>query len=97
MIAVRFLWLIGTLGLGTLSANQLQAAPPADVMHPTASRTVRAVQNALRQRRYYSGEVDGFVGIATGIAIQKFQVDHSLPATGAIDRSLLVALGITSR
>jgi len=96
MIVVRALCLIGMLGAGTLGPNQLEAAPSANVMYSTDSKTVRAVQNALRQRHYYSGDVDGLFGLATGIAIQRFQVDQGLPVKGVIDRSLLVALGITN-
>jgi hypothetical protein len=39
--------------------------------------------------------VDGFFGQATAVAIGRFQIDHDLYVNGAIDRSLLLALGIT--
>ena len=83
------------LSAGTLSPNQLEAAPPANMMYTSDSRTVRAVQHALRQCHYYSGDVDGWFGLATGIAIQRFQVDHGVSVKGIIDRPLLLALGIT--
>ncbi|MBV8099691.1 MAG: peptidoglycan-binding protein [Verrucomicrobia bacterium] len=97
MLVTRVLCLIGMLGLGTLNAAQSETVPPPNVMHTFDSRTVRAVQSALRQRHYYSEQVDGFFGTATGRAIQRFQIDHGLPAIPVINGSLLVALGITKR
>ena len=96
MVAVRVLCFIGMLGLGTLRADQLEPVPP-NVMHTFDSRTVRAVQSALQQRHYYSEQVDGFFGTATGRAIARFQIDHGLPVMPVITGSLLVALGITRR
>jgi hypothetical protein len=94
MLVTRVLCLIGMLGLGTLNAARSETASPPNVMHTFDSRTVRAVQSALRKRHYYADKVDGFFGTATGRAIQRFQIDHGLPATPAINESLLVALGI---
>lgn len=55
---------------------------------------VRKVQITLRNRGYYHGLVDGYLGIATGIAIQKFQIDHSIRVIPLLDPSLLISLGI---
>jgi peptidoglycan hydrolase-like protein with peptidoglycan-binding domain len=55
---------------------------------------VRKVQITLRNRGYYHGLVDGYLGEATGIAIQLFQIDHCIRAIPLLDPSLLVALGI---
>jgi peptidoglycan hydrolase-like protein with peptidoglycan-binding domain len=58
--------------------------------------TVEQVQLALRQRGYYRGEIDGFMGENTQIAIQIFYVDHCHQAAPVITRWLLAQLGIGS-
>lgn len=57
---------------------------------------VRKVQIALRNRGYSAGALDGYLGQATGNAIEKFQVDHHRKAVPLVDRTLLVSLGIAS-
>jgi peptidoglycan hydrolase-like protein with peptidoglycan-binding domain len=57
---------------------------------------VRKVQIALRNRGYYHELIDGDLGQATGIAIQRFQIDHSIRVIPLLDPSLLVSLGIHS-
>jgi peptidoglycan hydrolase-like protein with peptidoglycan-binding domain len=57
---------------------------------------VEQVQLALRERGYYSGETDGFIGENTQISIQEFYVDNCYRASPVITRWLLVRLGIGS-
>jgi hypothetical protein len=57
---------------------------------------VEQVQLALRQRGYYSGEIDGFMGENTQISIQEFYVDNCYRVAPLITRWLLVRLGIGS-
>jgi hypothetical protein len=57
---------------------------------------VEQVQLALRQRGYYRGEIDGFMGENTQIAIQLFYVDNCYRVAPLITRWLLVRLGIIS-
>ncbi len=52
------------------------------------------VQVALRKRGYYSGAIDGDIGPGTRSAIRRYQRDHDLRATGAINDSLLDRLGL---
>lgn len=59
-------------------------------------KTVRKVQIALRDRGYYAGTVDGYLGEQTGIGIQCFEVDQCQRVKPVIDRPLLVSLGIAS-
>jgi len=92
----RLLLLIGMIAaLGACSDEQI---PPADsrVTYPQNHAVVREVQIALRNRGYYAGITDGFLGQDTGIAIQRFQMDHGRRVKPVIDRSLLVSLGIKS-
>ena len=57
---------------------------------------VEQVQLALRQRGYYRGEIDGFMGDNTQIAIQTFEVDNCHRVAPLITRWLLARLGIGS-
>lgn len=50
------------------------------------------VQNALAQRGYYRGPIDGVLGPGSRGAILSFQARNGLPRTGRIDQSLLSAL-----
>ena len=43
------------------------------------------VQEALKDARYYDGEVDGTFGVSTRNALQTYQQRHGLLATGLID------------
>ena len=52
------------------------------------------VQYALQQLGYFSEAVDGVLGGVTRSAIEDYQVENDLPVTGAIDRSLLISLGL---
>jgi peptidoglycan hydrolase-like protein with peptidoglycan-binding domain len=94
---VRLMLLIGVaVSLGACSDEQ--APPPKwPTIYPANSATVRKVQIALRDRGYYAGVIDGFLGQNTEIGIQRFQVDHDQAARPYIDRALLVSLGIASR
>ena len=57
---------------------------------------VEQVQHALRERGYYKGEIDGFMGENTQIAIQTFYVDHCYRVAPVITRWLLAQLGVGS-
>ena len=90
------LFLIGTTIF--LAACTDAQVPPNNrsATYPFNPAIVRKVQIALRNRGYYHGLVDGFLGGATGTAIQRFQMDHSLRVIPLLDPSLLVSLGVAS-
>jgi peptidoglycan hydrolase-like protein with peptidoglycan-binding domain len=63
---------------------------------PVANDMVREVQGKLQQDGYYKqGPVDGVWGTGTMNAVQSFQRDHNLNATGKLDVPTLQALNIT--
>ncbi|HZC36962.1 MAG TPA: peptidoglycan-binding domain-containing protein [Chthoniobacterales bacterium] len=82
----------------SLGACTSQQEPPllSHAMDHSTSHIVRQVQIALRDRGYYAGVVDGYLGQDTGYGIQRFQVDHCLRAKPIVDRPLLVSLGIVN-
>jgi hypothetical protein len=87
--------LVGVVvSLGAFTEGQL-AATERSAVYPLNPAIVRRVQIALRNRGYYHGLVDGYLGESTGIAIQRFQIDHCIRVIPLLDPSLLVSLGIT--
>jgi Putative peptidoglycan binding domain len=55
---------------------------------------VAGVQAALQQLGYYQYAIDGRMGPLTRSAIGRFQTDHRLPVTYAVDPTTLGSLGI---
>lgn len=55
---------------------------------------IRAAQAALKNRNYYSGVVNGFLSQETRAALQSFQSDNGLSATGQLDQPTASALGL---
>jgi hypothetical protein len=53
------------------------------------------VQRSLAQQGYYYGAIDGILGPGTRSAIERYQIDHGLAATAAIDEQTLYTLGLT--
>jgi Putative peptidoglycan binding domain len=56
--------------------------------------TVRSVQQALNDRGYDAGPVDGQWGPNTEDAVRQFQQASGLPRTGELEGSTLAALGV---
>jgi len=66
-------------------------------MSPSAydSATIRSVQQALNDRGYNVGPVDGQYGVATQDAVRRFQQTAGLPVTGELGGPTLTALGVS--
>ena len=60
------------------------------------SALVRSVQQALNDRGYNAGSVDGQWGPTTEDAVRRFQQASGLPQTGELERSTLAALGVSA-
>ena len=70
------------------------AVAPADVTEDPAK--VRRIQRALSQAGYDPGEIDGRWGSRTRAALRNFQEAEGLEATGDVDLSTVIALGLDS-
>lgn len=55
---------------------------------------VKAVQQALTERGYYNGPIDGIAGDRTRSSVKEFQQDEDLPATGRINAATLKQLHV---
>ena len=60
----------------------------------TASERIRSAQQALTERRYYRGAINGRLDDATRRALFEFQVDNRLSGTGNLDGRTARALGV---
>jgi len=78
----------GTDSRGRVNANDSRTSSPS----MASDSTVQNAQNALNSQGYNPGSADGRMGPATRSAITKFQADHNLPQTGALDDPTLNAL-----
>ena len=55
---------------------------------------IRDIQNALKQKGFASGRVDGLWGPHTETALRDFQKGHAMQASGQVDQQSLSALGL---
>lgn len=58
--------------------------------------SIRFAQITLRDRGYYTGQINGQMNFATRNAIRDFQREANLPVTGDLDRRTARELGITN-
>ena len=61
------------------------------------SQTVRDVQQALKQKGFEVGAVDGQMGPETQSALREFQQSQGLPQSGNLDQQTLSALGVNAQ
>ena len=61
------------------------------------SQTVRDVQQALKQKGFEVGAVDGQMGPETQSALREFQQSQGLPQSGNLDQQTLTALGVNAQ
>ena len=60
------------------------------------SQTVRNVQQALKQKGFDVGAIDGQMGPETQSALREFQQSQGLPQSGNLDQQTLTALGVNA-
>ena len=79
---------------GGQSAPQAQSAQEA-VPKAASERLVRNVQQQLQAKGMDPGPIDGIWGSQTQSALEQFQQDQGIQASGQINADTLAALGIT--
>jgi len=88
------------IAAGTLLAVSLcgaaiaQTPSPLAYIQPVPPAAVQAVQDHLRSAGAYNGAVDGVWGPDSAAALQRFQADHQLQATGQLNQATATALGL---
>lgn len=71
-----------------------QTAPPLAYVQPVPPAAVQVVQEHLRSAGAYGGAVDGVWGPDSAAALQRFQANHQLQATGQLNQATATALGL---
>lgn len=61
----------------------------------SVGKEVSDIQLVLKNKGYYSGNVDGIFGSATKSAVEQFQRDNGLQADGIAGKNTLAALGVS--
>ena len=83
----------GMLGLGLMpliyAANRSEEKPAG--LHPG---DIKKVQEGLRDKGYYRGQVDGVLGPQTRAGIRQYQESENLPITGHLDAQTAGKLGV---
>ena len=78
---------------GSIAAIAQTNAPLAYIQ-PVAPAAIQAVQEHLRSAGAYNGAVDGVWGPDSATALQRFQANHQLQATGQLNQATATALGL---
>jgi len=74
-----------------IAATQYAAAPRQSAPSP---ERYREIQQALAERGYYDGSVDGVWNNSSVEALRRFQVDQNLDPDGKLGALSLIALGL---
>jgi hypothetical protein len=92
--SVLFIFL--ATGMLCLSLTSLGFAASPDEEKPAVSHRhgIKKVQESLRDKGYYHGQVDGIVGPQTREAIRQYQQSENLPVTGRLDAETAGKLGV---
>jgi peptidoglycan hydrolase-like protein with peptidoglycan-binding domain len=79
----------------------LGGMPSAFAVSPSEEKTVvlnkqdiKKVQEILRDKGYYTGEVDGLMGPKTRAGIRQYQKSENLPVTGRLDAETAAKIGV---
>jgi hypothetical protein len=87
-------WWYPAYGYDPYYSNYVYDGPIYGYGYAAPGEVTSEVQQALAQQGYYRGPIDGILGPMTRGAIERFQADHGLRVTAAIDESTLASLGL---
>jgi Putative peptidoglycan binding domain len=88
-------WWFPAWGYDPFYSNYVYDGPIYGFGQSSPGDVTAQVQEALAQQGYYYGAIDGVLGPETRDAILRFQADHGLATTAAIDEPTLNTLGLT--
>ena len=84
-----------TIGTSGTRPTTLPSGPSSQELQGWAyPNDVSKMQQTLRDKGHYRGEVDGVFGLRTQASIRGFQKSEHLPVTGQLDASTAVKLGV---
>lgn len=62
----------------------------------SSGNEVREMQQRLKNWGHYNGDVDGYYGLSTLLAIKDFQSSYNMKSSGIADEETLMAMGMTT-
>ncbi len=77
-------------------ARREEQTVPALSQYGSRGEEVKNIQRKLKNKGYYTGEIDGIYGSKTTAAVKRFQSDSGLTVDGIAGPKTLKALGISS-
>jgi hypothetical protein len=81
--------------LGLVLTSLAFAVNPDEVNQAGVNRSdIKKVQESLRAKGYYTGQVDGVLAPQTRAGIRQYQQSESLPVTGRLDAETAGKLGV---
>ena len=83
----------GVLGLG-LTSSAFAVNSGEEKSTGLHHKDIKKVQETLRDKGYYSGNVDGLMGPQTRAGIREYQKSEKLPVTGHLDAETSGKLGV---
>jgi hypothetical protein len=87
-------WWYPAYGYDTYNSHYVFDGPIYGYNDRAPGDVVGDTQRALAEQGYYRGPIDGIIGSMTRRAISRYQADHGLAVTSAIDQQTLYALGL---
>lgn len=74
--------------------NDSEIQPQAGTSETFDKKTIKQVEQALKDKKLFKGKVDGVLDENTTNAIRRFQTDNGIVVTGQLDARTLDALGV---
>lgn len=95
-VGIRIALIFLAAGMLGLSLTPFVYAANPGAGKPTASQhqNIKKLQEALRDKGYYTGHIDGLMGPQTRTAIRQYQKSENLAATGRLDAQTAGRLGV---
>lgn len=92
VFAVSLLLALACVALAQAPSNSNTAPAKSPAALNATSETIKQVQARLKELGLYTGTVDGFWGPRTNSAVVRFQTEHGIVPTGALDETTLAQL-----
>jgi peptidoglycan hydrolase-like protein with peptidoglycan-binding domain len=96
MVWARVIFAFLVTGMLGLNLTSLASAADPGEQNPAVldPQDIKKVQESLRDKGYYSGQVDGVFGPRTREGIRQYQKSENVPVTGNLDAETAGRLGV---
>jgi peptidoglycan hydrolase-like protein with peptidoglycan-binding domain len=84
---------VNSIANTTTVSNVANIAPSINIQKGTTSAEVSALQQALKEKGYFTGNVTSYYGDVTAKAVSSYQKAMGLPVTGIVDTATKNSIG----